>query len=397
MKKILSINGTSFYSTGNIIKNIEAGLKDKYDFYRATADEKGDKQYEISGKFIIRQSGKIPAQLFGNDGFEYRHQTKKMIKWIDGVKPDLIHIHNVHGYFMNVELVLEYAYSHNIPVIYTMHDCWTFTGRCAYFDNVNCDKWKTGCGNCKYKNGYPKSRLFDISKSQWLRKKRLFTDHGITFVAPSQWLKNYTVDSFLNKEKVLVINNGIDTSTFKPVKTSCSIEGVDPSKKIILSIANPFTIEKGLNDINELAKIIDKNKYQIVIVGEVAKKYKLEDGIISAPPTKSKEEIAKYYNMANVFCFFSHQDNYPTVLLESLACGTPVVTFKIGGAPEIVEHNRTGYVVEVGDIQKAYEYIEQIDNIDTKICSEIGKTHSIANFVKEYKELYDLILEDSHE
>lgn len=396
MKKILSINGTSFYSTGTIIKNIESSLKDRYIFYRATADEKNDYAYLITGKYIVRQSGKIPAQLFGQDGFMYSHETKKMIKWIDKIKPDLIHIHNVHGYFMNVELLMKYIFKHNIPVVYTMHDCWTFTGRCAYFDGVGCEKWKTGCGRCRYKKSYPKTRLFDLSKKQWIKKKELFTGHNITFVAPSEWLKRYTKESFLKDENVLVINNGIQTELFSEIIDGyCLPEGVDGNKKIILSVAYPFTPQKGLDDINKLQSMIDKNKYQIIAVG-VTDEFKTSDGIIRVSPTKDKKFLAFLYQHAYVFVSFTYQDNYPTVLLETIAAGTPAIAYNIGGCPEIVIDGKTGYCVDVGDVDSAYLKIKQIDKIDRKICKHIGTSHSISSFVKKYGKIYEHILGESN-
>ena len=392
MKKILSINGTSFYSTGTIIKNIEFSLRRYYRFYHATADGISDSSYLITGKRMIREFGKIPTQLFGNDGFAYNHETKKMIKWIDKIKPDLIHIHNVHGYFMNVELLLDYIFQNNIPVVYTMHDCWTFTGRCAYFDSVGCNKWKTGCGNCKYKGLYPKSRFFDFSKRQWLVKKRLFSGHNITFVAPSEWLKKYTEDSFLKNENVLVVNNGIQTDIFsKKAKDYCTPKNVDPNKKIILSVAYPFTPQKGLEDLNKLQKIIDKNEYQIIAIG-VTNEFKTIDGIVRIPPTKDKEYLAFWYQHSYVFVSFTYQDNYPTVLLESIASGTPAIAYKVGGCPEIVSDGKTGYCVPLGDVDLAYEKIKQARGLDRNVCKAVGAVHSISSFVDNYHSIYKKIL-----
>ena len=392
MKKILSINGTSFYSTGTIIKNIESSLCDQYNFYRATADEKSDCAYLITGRYIVRQCGKIPSQLFGQDGFMYNHETKKMIKWIDEIKPDLIHIHNVHGYFMNIELLMKFIFKHNIPVVYTMHDCWAFTGRCAYFDEVGCEKWKTGCGGCISKKSYPKTRLFDLSNKQWLKKKELFVGHNITFIAPSGWLKRYAKDSFLKNENILVINNGVQTETFSKKVEGYSLPiGIDSKKKIILSVAYPFTPQKGLNDINKLQNIIDKNKYQIVAVG-VTDEFKTSEGIIRVSPTKDKKFLAFLYQHAYVFASFTYQDNYPTVLLETIAAGTPAITYNIGGCPEIIIEGKTGYCVDVGDIDSAYLRIKQIDKIDRIICKQIGLSHSISSFVKKYDMIYKHIL-----
>ena len=385
---------TSFYSTGSIIKNIESSLKGEYEFYRATTDESGDNLFVFNKDSLGRELNKIPTQLFGRDGFAYNCGTKKLIKWIGEIKPDLIHLHNPHGYYMNVELLLNYAYLNKIPVIYTLHDCWSFTGRCAHFDKFKCEKWISGCEHCPHKLSYPPSRLFDTSKTQYQKKKELFVNHDIKFVVPSNWLKNLTKKSFLKNEEVVVINNGIDVSVFNERVNKDELPNeVSKDKKIILSVASPFTNEKGLEDINKLYDLIDKEKYQIVLVG-IEKEYKTKEGIVRIEKTKNKRLLACLYQNSYVTVLFSHQENYPTVLLESLASGTPVVTYDIGGCPEIAINDVTGYVVKENDIFGAYEAIEKIDKINRDKCKEIGDTHSIEKFIKEYHELYKKILQE---
>ena len=392
MKKIVTINSSSFYSTGTIVNNIASKLSGYYDFYHASADHKDEKTFQVTKNYPIRQLGKVYDQLFDKDGFSYNSQTKKLINWIDSLHVDLIHIHNAHGYYLNLEHVLLYAYKNNIPVVYTMHDCWTFTGRCAYFTGNGCDKWKSGCGDCKFKSSYPKTRLCDDSKNNWERKKRLLTNHNITFVSPSNWLRNFASESFLANEKLMVINNGIDTGLFSKEVTGYELtKGIDPNKKMILSVAFPFTKEKGLEDINQLQDLIDKDEYQIVLVG-ITDEYKTKEDIIRVAPTKDKNFLAFMYQHAYCFAFFTHQDNYPTVLLESLACGTPIVAFDVGGVPEIVQNNKTGYTVELGNISDAYEKIKEIGKIDRSSCKKIGSEHSIDNFAEQYRLLYKSIL-----
>lgn len=392
MKKILSINGTSFFSTGNIIKALENGLKDKYEFYRVSADETNKHSYQMCKNYHLRQLGKIPTQIFGNDGFTYNNETKKMIKWVDMVKPDLIHIHNVHGYYMNVELFLHYVYEKNIPVVFTMHDCWSFTGRCAHFAGVNCDKWKEGCDKCQFLKSYPPSRLFDTSKKQWLKKKELFSGHNIHYVVPSNWLMNFTKESFLKNEDVRLIHNGFNSSIFlKKINEFELPKEIDPNKKILLSVANPFTKEKGLDDFNKLQSMIDTSIYQIVLMG-ITEEYKTVPGIIRIPPTKDRDYLAYLYQNAYAFLLFSYQDNYPTVLLESLASSTPAITYDVGGCPEIIKDGYTGYVVKAGDLDTVITRIEQVDKIDKNECKKVGESHSLDVFIKEYDALYSEIL-----
>lgn len=392
MKKILSINSHASYSTGGIIKLLENGMKDDFIFYRATPEESDPKNFLISGKYFSRQLGKVFSQLNGSDGFRYKKETKKLIKWIDEIKPDLIHIHNLHGYYINAEMLLNYINSKHIPVIYTMHDCWTFTGRCAVFDAVKCEKWKSGCGRCPYKKQYPLTRLFDSSKKQWLTKKELLTNHSYHYVTPSKWLKDLAMESFLTNEDIRVINNAIDYDLFANNYEGYKLqEDIDPNKKIILSVAYPFTKQKGLDDFNKLQSLIDKDQYQIVLIG-ITDEYKTVPGIIRVSPIKDKKLLAYYYSKSYAFMFFTQQDNYPTVLLEASASGLPIISYDVGGCKEIVNDKVTGYIIKKNDVEEAKNHLDLIKDINKENCKKEAQKHKISEFVEQYKSLYKSIL-----
>ncbi len=384
MKKILSINGTSFYSTGNIIKELEENLSNVYDFYKITADGNGQKNFKNPSNYLERQIGKIICQSIGSDGFGFKFTNRRVTKYIESVSPDLIHIHNVHGYWINLENIVRYARNKNVPIIYTLHDCWTFTGRCAHFFDSKCFEWKIGCKKCEYKSAYPRSRFLDFTAEQWKKKKELLTGNDIIFVSPSFWLKTFFSQSFLKNELIFVINNAIDCRFFSKVKKEKVIE---TQKKIVLSIANPFTPEKGLVEINQLSEIMSDD-YLFVCVGNV-QNGTFSKKIVNIPATKDKELLAKLYKQAHCFCLFSHQENYPTVLMEAIACGTPIITYDIGGCKEICNNGTNGYIVEKFDYKQIINAIGSVKKLNRETIVQKAQKHNLDVFSQKYRDIYE--------
>ena len=335
---INSVCGTG--STGRIcvdIANIltEEGHECKIAYGRKKADEKfNNYAVRIGSNLGVRIHG-VLSRVFDNTGFYSTFATKKFIKWVKEYDPDVLNLHNLHGYYINIKLLFEYLKESGKPVVWTLHDCWSFTGHCAYFCSVNCKKWHQGCHNCSKKKEYPASLIFDNSKNNYKRKKQLITQlDNLTIVTPSKWLSDLTRESFLNKFPVHVINNGINTDNFKVTKGDfVRIYGIE-NKKIILGVASVWESRKGLNDFLELRTLLD-DSFAIVLVGLTEQqKSELPQGIIGITRTENVEQLAEIYTAADVLVNPTKEENYPTVNLEAQACGTPVVTYDTGGSAE---------------------------------------------------------------
>lgn len=349
--KILIINvccGTG--STGRICTDladmlIEQGHECKIAYGRDDVPEKyRDIAVKIGSSFSIYCNA-LKTRLFDNEGFNATKATKKFIKWVEKYDPDVIHLHNLHGYYLNVKVLFDYLRTCGKKIVWTLHDCWAFTGHCSYFDCPHCDSWKTECGRCVRMNDYPKA-LTDRSKRNFLLKKELFTGiPNLTIVTPSKWLAELVKQSFLNEYPVRVINNGIDLTVFKPTESDFREKYGLIGKKIILGVASVWDERKGLNDFIKLADLIDSDT-RIVLVGVNKKQKKhLPKNIVAIEKTNNAKELAEIYTAADVFFNPTYEDNYPTVNLEAQACGTPVVTYDTGGSGESVAGSN---IIEVG-------------------------------------------------
>lgn len=313
----------------------------------------------IGGRFNDK-IGAIHTRLTDKHGFGNRLATKKFLKWADDYDPDLIWLHNLHGYYINVEMLFEWIKSRpDMQVKWTLHDCWAFTGHCSHFAYVKCDKWKTQCENCVQKNEYPSSILLDNSRQNYIRKKNAFCGvKNLSLICPSNWLGNLVKQSFLREYSVEVIHNTIDLSVFKPTTSDFRLKYGLQNKKIVLGVAFGWGERKGYNDFFKLADLLD-NSYQIVLVG-VSKKQKkaLHKNILGIEKTYDKKEMAQIYTAADVFLNLTYEDNYPTVNLEAIACGTPVITYNSGGSPESAGDD--AIVIDAGDIESVATVIKSM-------------------------------------
>ncbi len=407
MKKILIINVTANSgSTGRIAeeigrKAIENGF-DCYFAYGRTNNHSTLKTIRIGSTCDIMIHG-IESLLFDNHAFASKTATKKFVEEITKIKPDLVHIHNIHGYYINIKILLDYLAKTRIPVICTLHDCWNFTGHCAHFENINCTKWETLCHDCHKKKLYPKSVFIDRSERNYLKKKQLFNNlNNLTIVTPSQWLGNLVKKSFISSFPLHIIHNGINTDTFKPhilisLKNKYKIDDTD---KIILGVANAWTINKGLNDFFILSSKLSGN-YKIALVGLNEKQIKkLPKNIIGIKRTESINELSALYSIADVFVNPTYLDNFPTTNIEALACGTPVITYKTGGSPEAVD-KETGIVVEQGDIESLKNAIYIVLAKDKSTFSEKCRLRAIKLYNKDdrfmdYIKLYNTLINESN-
>lgn len=304
----------------------------------------------------------LQTRVFDNTGFGSYFETKKFLKWADEFNPDLVWLHNLHGYYINIKLLFEWIKRNpNLQVKWTLHDCWAFTGHCAQFSYVKCEKWKTGCFNCPQKSEYPKSLIFDRSKINWIEKKTIFTGvKKLKVIVPSNWLKGVVENSFLREYPVSVVHNKINTELFKYTKSDFKEKYGIEDKKVILGVANVWTERKGLNDFIKLSRMLDE-KYAIVIVGLTRKQMKaMPENIVCVEHTNQAGDLAAIYSAADVYFNATYEDTYPTTNLEALACGTVCVTYKTGGSVESVcEEN----VVEQGNlkdvVKRIYDICEQ--------------------------------------
>ena len=356
---LLQINVTANWgSTGKIAEQIgQCAIVHGWDSYIAYG-----RWYNPSQSHLIKIGDKLnmyqhyaEQRIFDNEGLCSRRATKEFIKRIDEIKPNVIQLHNIHDHYLNYRLLFEYLNKTDIKVVWTFHDCWAFTGHCFHFITKGCERWKSGCFDCPLQHEYPKT-LFDRSRKNYTMKKNLFgANNNLTIIACSEWIANFVRQSFLKDKPIRVINNGVDLNVFKDSESL----GTNKKSFHVLAVSNVWNKDKGFDDILKLREILS-NEYEITIVG-VAKQQlnSLPQGIVGIERTQNVHELVALYSKADVFINPTYADNFPTVNLEALACGTPVITYRTGGSPEALDEN-TGVVVEQGDLNGLVEAIRMM-------------------------------------
>ncbi len=352
---IIEVNLGNFSSTGSIIKGIKqraacVGEKCILAFPDSEANARPDDDDLIFGRRLLKRITAYAEIITGLNGCLSVFSTLKLLRKINAAVPSVIHLHNLHGSYINLPLLFRYIKKKKIPVVWTLHDCWSFTGCCPYFDMVGCDKWQTRCCTCPQYREYPKS-LLDNSRFMYRLKRRWFTGvDNMTLVTPSDWLADLARRSFLKAYPVRIINNGIDLSVFKPTPSDFRFEHGIGSRRIVLGVAFDWGRRKGLDVFVELARRLNGERYQIVLVGTDDNTDKqLPNNIISIHRTRNQAQLAEIYSAADVFVNPTREENFPTVNMEALACGVPVITFKTGGSPEILDAT-CGSVVPRDDV-----------------------------------------------
>lgn len=362
--KVLQINSVCGYgSTGRIVADLSRALMQNGDdcliaYGRGQAPE-DIKSIRIGDDFDVYLHG-ICSRITDRHGFYSKRATQRFIRSAREYDPDIIHLHNLHGYYLHLPTLFKWLRESGKPVVWTLHDCWAFTGHCAYFDYVECDRWKTGCHNCPQKNAYPSSLLLDQSRSNFEQKKRLFTSvPNMRIVTPSNWLKNLAQQSFLKNYHIVTVHNGIDLNQFKPTESNFREKNHLTNKTILLSVANVWEPRKGFDHLVELSRRLNLS-FQIIIVGLTEQQCgSLPANIFGITHTDNLNELAGLYSTADIFINPTLEDNFPTTNLEAIACGTPVITFDSGGCRETVSDG-FGYVVPKGDLKELASQIERL-------------------------------------
>lgn len=330
------------------------------------------------------------ARFLDGEGHGSRHATKDLIRKIETIAPNVIHLHNIHDHWLNYPLLFEYLATIDTPIVWTFHDCWAFTGGCAYFDIPLCDKWISLCSQCPQRRN-----KIDKSSSHFKKRQELIASLGkrLTIVPVSAWLETFCQKSMLRNCSIRLIHNGIDTEKFKT-------NGSKNTKPLILGVALAWTARKGLEDFIRLREVISENKADIVLIGLSEQQIKnLPIGIKGLSKTQSLDELVRLYNQASVLVNPTYADNFPTVNLEALACGTPVVTYRTGGSPEAVD-DKTGIVVAKGDIKALADSIMQVLNHPEKYSRENcrGRAEKLFNKDRQFGKYVDLYEEiNSHQ
>lgn len=303
----------------------------------------------------------VITRVFDNAGFNSKSATKKFLERVDEISPDIIHIHNLHGYYIHVGLLFEYIKKKGIKVVWTLHDCWSFTGHCCYFDFLNCDKWQTGCNNCLETKIYPKA-FFDSSKKNYMRKKEIFTSldkDKVILVTPSKWLEKIIKKSYLKDYETRTIVNGINISDFSVTDNDIRKKYSLGNSRIVLGVANKWDRRKGLDDFISLSQMLGDGYAFIAIGVDDAQMAKLPPEVIGIKGTNSVKELAKYYSAADVYVNPTYEDNYPTTNMEAQACGCPVITYKTGGSCENIIDGY-GFSVEKGNLDSLCKAVKHI-------------------------------------
>lgn len=409
---IVSINTTHSGSTGNIMLQISALAREEG--HHATSFSTWGLASISLWPLRITPNPKPPAlpghRIYGSLLSSLVHDTLgittgyngcfsilatlRLIGKIRRLQPDLIHLHNLHGNNVNLFLLFSFLKREHIPVVWTLHDCWSFTGRCPYFDMLCCDKWKSGCGGCPYpKHDYP-AAYRDCTARMWQLKKRWFTGvKDMTLVTPSHWLAGLVKQSFLSGYAVRVMHNGIDLSVFQPAESDFRRRyGIPDSTYIVLGVAFDWGRRKGLDVFTALAERLDQS-YQIVLVGtDDAVDRELPAQILSIHRTQNQQELAEIYTAADVFVNPTREDNFPTVNLEALACGTPVITFDTGGSPEALDES-CGSVVACDDTDALEREIIRVCRerpYSREACCARAEAFDRSEKLREYVKLYEI-------
>ncbi len=392
--KVAFINSVAgFGSTGRLVSTLSMmeTVEGKV-YYGRKEDSSNVNSMRFTGN-VGNVEHAVFTYLFDSHGFHNAIETKRMLKDLDEFNPDIVHLHNLHGYYIHVGILFDYLKKKDKKVIWTLHDCWSMTGHCAHFDGIGCDKWKEKCFDCSITNEYPFSwNKHNVTKN-YERKKEVFTSiqDNLTIVTPSSWLANVVKESYLKDCHVMTIHNGIDLNVFKYNQDSTFRSKYHLEDKfIVLAIASIWDNSKGLDHLIKLASVLPES-IKLVVVG--SNKSEIPNAL-NIPRTNSISELRDIYSSSDVFINLTRQDTFPTVNIEAMACGLPVFTYKTGGSPEILTSD-TGIVIEKNDLYAMEDTIIELskNNIFKKEdCIRNASKYSLENMYQEYLELYKKVM-----
>lgn len=398
MKKLLQINPVikENTSTGKIMRTLgelaQAAGWESYVAYSRARDgvpPHSSRLVPVGNKADLLLHW-VATRLFDAHGLASRLATRRFVARLRELNPDVIHIHNIHGYFLNYKILSRALAQMGKPVVWTVHDCWLYTGHCYHYASAGCERWKTGCHHCPQKKAFPASRLLDRSRRNWEDKKKAFCSiPELTLVTVSRWMKGEIARSFLGGVRCEVIHNGIDLDTFRP---SPSAETALAYGTYYLAVASIWLPEKGLQDLEKLSSVLDADE-RLVVVGKRPSGHRFPRNVVCLERTADAAALAALYTEAVALVNPTWQDNYPTVNMEAIACGTPVVSYRTGGSPESITP-QTGRVVEQGDVEGLAEALHAIRRQGKEHFSEACRSYALAHFraqdrFNDYIQLYE--------
>ena len=384
-------------STGRIATDLaqiiqENGGESRIAYGRGDSPE-GIDAIKISNKLDLYIHAML-TRLTDKHGLYSKNATRRLIKDIKDYNPDVIHLHNIHGYYLNYEMLFRFLKEFQKPIVWTLHDCWTFTGHCAHFDYVGCEKWKKECYECPQKGKYPRSILNDNSKNNFRRKKEAFNlPDNMTIVTVSDWLKNVTEQGLLHKYPVKKISNGINLQIMQPTENEIHKQYNLENKKIVLGVASVWEEYKGLYTFYELANCLPE-QYQVVLIGLNERQIKDKpEKILGIEKISNPKELAKWYTAAEVYVNASVEESMGLTTVEAMACGTPVVVMNTTANPELV-NEENGKIVEPNRLEELTRAIQEIkkDEKTKKCCLEHVEDFEKSKQYEKYIRLYEALL-----
>lgn len=382
--KILMVNTVSGYgSTGSICVDIATVLeKQGHECYIAYGQGNTvyDKTFKI-GTPLENHLHNIGSRITGKQGYFTKKGTRQLIEFIKDYQPDVIHLHNLHGNYLNLELLFTYLAEIDKPVVWTLHDCWSFTGKCAHYTDVTCHKWQSHCHHCPQVEKYPPSLFLDQSEVMFADKQKWFNSiKNLTIIPVSNWLADEVKKSFLKNHVIKPIYNWVNHEVFIPSNEDVREQyGIAKNKFIILGVSAGWNISTNkLKDFITLSTLISEDM-QIVLVGKADNQKDIPSSIIHIPYVDGANELSKIYSMADVYVHLSTEDTFGKVIAEAMSCGTPAIVYNATACPEIVGEG-CGYIVEKRDLKNINESLNIIKKKGKSWYTEKCRKHVVENF-----------------